>query len=230
MASFVLGFRGWRTLTALSSRRANPFLLTSPGQTSPISHGLFQAPTWPQHPSWAHVPSTQGADTYLPPLAWLTLRRKSLQPQRICHIQHSSHLSSKSQQLPVPWTTPHPCFPTRVQTLSLGNKPSAEMAQQDPGTRCPTGPPQGRRGAGVREAVPGHSPKPASWDEREDGGTVPPTVGLTTAGDPGPRSMRLSSVTSLSTCRAGGGLSPGPRAGPRGESWQAPPRVPGGLL
>ena len=47
----------------------------------------------------------------------------------------------------------------------------------------------------------GHSPKPASWEEREEGGATPPTVGLTTAGEPGPRSMRLSSVTSLSTCR-----------------------------
>lgn len=45
-----------------------------------------------------------------------------------------------------------------------------------------------------------YSPKPASWDEREGGGAVLPTMGLTTAGDPGPRSIKLSSVTSLSTC------------------------------
>lgn len=47
-----------------------------------------------------------------------------------------------------------------------------------------------------------YSPKPASWDEREDGGAVLPTIGLTTAGDPGPRSIRLSSVTSFSTCQS----------------------------
>lgn len=46
-----------------------------------------------------------------------------------------------------------------------------------------------------------HSPKPASWEEREDGGAVFPTIGLTTAGDPGPRSIKLSSVTSFSTCQ-----------------------------
>lgn len=47
----------------------------------------------------------------------------------------------------------------------------------------------------------GHLPKPASWEEREDGGAVLPTMGLTTAGEPGPRSIKLSSVTSLSTCQ-----------------------------
>lgn len=46
-----------------------------------------------------------------------------------------------------------------------------------------------------------HSPKPASWEEREDGGAVFPTIGLTTAGDPGPRSIKLSSLTSFSTCQ-----------------------------
>lgn len=57
-----------------------------------------------------------------------------------------------------------------------------------------------------------YSPKPASWDEREGGGAVLPTMGLTTAGDPGPRSIKLSSVTSLSTCwsrRCSEPVSPG---------------------
>jgi hypothetical protein len=46
-----------------------------------------------------------------------------------------------------------------------------------------------------------HLPKPASWDEREEGVAVLPTMGLTTAGEPGPRSIKLSSVTSFSTCQ-----------------------------
>lgn len=47
-----------------------------------------------------------------------------------------------------------------------------------------------------------YSPKPASWEEREEGGAVFPTIGLTTAGDPGPKSIKLSSVTSFSTCQS----------------------------
>lgn len=45
-----------------------------------------------------------------------------------------------------------------------------------------------------------HSPSPASWVESVAAGAVLPTMGLTTAGEPGPRSIRLSSVTSLRTC------------------------------
>lgn len=96
----------------------------------------------------------------------------------------------------------HPPTPgfQQVQTLSLGRSLELKLAQQDPAHTAPwTLAPQGQEVGGGQ----GHSPKPASWEEREDGGAVLPTVGLTTAGDPGPRSMRLSSVTSLSTCQAG---------------------------
>lgn len=45
-----------------------------------------------------------------------------------------------------------------------------------------------------------YSPSPASCEESEDGVAEFPTIGLTTAGEPGPKSIKLSSVTSFSTC------------------------------
>lgn len=81
------------------------------------------------------------------------------------------------------------CIPKR---LSLGLPRKKE--------RWPAREASGRKSAGPFVPMR-HSPKPASWEEREDGGAVFPTIGLTTAGDPGPRSIKLSSVTSFSTCQ-----------------------------
>lgn len=62
--------------------------------------------------------------------------------------------------------------------------------------------------AEVREAGldrwAGEAARPAA----DAGGGLEVTLGVTTAGEPGPKSIRLSSVVSLNVCRRGGGVHP----------------------
>lgn len=99
----------------------------------------------------------------------------------------------------------------RIQEYTSPRAPQKALGPSN--RKRASAPTQPGRGLRRRSFTPmRYSPKPASWDEREGGGAVLPTMGLTTAGDPGPRSIKLSSVTSLSTCgsrRCSEPVSPG---------------------